>query len=147
MAWTPIIIRGGHSLHVCVLNLSSDCQFVLQSAGTTEDNTSTSGCSPARSYEGKALCKENGDCCDAIIVTVWNNTEVINQLLPAVHSWTLIEGRGNGTIQQSQLVFFSLLPIVACDTFLCSPLVGVEVCLGFFCTPFCTSSSTALPPS
>lgn len=56
----------------------------------------------AQGDEGKALCK---DCCKPIIVTVCNNTEVIHQLLSAVHSSTL-EEQVNGRIHR---FFFFLL--------------------------------------
>lgn len=113
-----------HSVH----NPSSDCQPILKNAGTTEDNRRTSGCSPARSSEGKALCKEDTDCCKAIIVTVCNNPEVINQLVSAVHSSALIQERVNGRIQQSKLLFFSFSNI--CVLYL--PVLPTHRCGGLF---------------
>lgn len=110
------------------------------------DNRSTCGCSPARSSEGKALCKENSDCCKAIIVTVRYNTEVINQLMPAVHACTLIEEGVNGRIQQSKLVFFSLSNIcLLYSTFLCYLLISTH--RSVLCSSALISALFPLPPT
>lgn len=83
--------------------LSADCP---KNAGTTENSSGASGCSPARSYEGKS--EETAACRKAIIVTVCNNTEAINQLLSAGHSSVLTGEPVNGNIGPSKPVSFSL---------------------------------------
>lgn len=103
----------------------------------------------AQSCKGKALCKGNADCGKAIIVTVCNNTEVINQLLSAVHSRTLIEEQVNGRIQQSVPLCFPFS-----NTSLLCPVCSYsgEVCLVFLCPCFCAPLKkkpvpSGLPPS
>lgn len=123
-------------LHDCVHNLSSDCHPALKNAGKrTTDFTYDNACSPAQGDEGKALCK---DCCKPIIVTVCNNTEVIHQLLSAVHSSTLVEEQVNGRIHR-----FFFFP--ACSTYFVAPLLHRRLCpeLCAFCPPILTASLPA----
>lgn len=102
-SYTDIRIKLRY-LHDCAHNLSSDCHPSLKNAGKrTADFTYDNACSPAQGDEGKALCK---DCCKPIIATVCNNTEVIHQLLSAMHSSTLVEEQANG---RTRRFFFFLL--------------------------------------
>lgn len=135
--------------------LCTTCHLTLKNAGKCweEENRSESTfylCSPEQGDEGKALCK---DCCKPIIVTVCNNTEVIHQLLSAVHSWTLIEEQVNGRIQQSQSVFlFCLLSpiLLPCSPFGCLILITVQDSVDVFplnSVPTASSILTAFLPA